>query len=130
MAQSEMDTTFFVESDDRHGTTGVTAQPDMNMQPATDPVFFVESDDGHHGRQLTIQQRAKLIARQKQDLIANELSRLAADEYLEDILQHMRRMEVRLRTVEFGNVFANWNIRMRRFPMSTSSTCSARSNGS
>jgi hypothetical protein len=38
---------------------------------------------------------AKMLARNKQEMIANELSRLACDEYLEDIMQHMRHMEVR-----------------------------------
>jgi hypothetical protein len=36
-----------------------------------------------------------MMARQRQDLIGAELSRLAGDEYLEDIMQHMRQMEVR-----------------------------------
>lgn len=33
------------------------------------------------------------MARRKQDLIGNELSRLAAEEYLEDIMEHIREME-------------------------------------
>ena len=37
---------------------------------------------------------AKMLARNRQEMIANELSRLAGDEYLEDIMQHMRHMEV------------------------------------
>lgn len=36
-----------------------------------------------------------MMARQRQDIIGVELSRLAGDEYLEDIMQHMRQMEVR-----------------------------------
>lgn len=39
-----------------------------------------------------------MMARQRQDLIGVELSRLAGDEYLEDIMQHMRQMEVRTGT--------------------------------
>lgn len=35
-----------------------------------------------------------MLARNRQEMIANELSRLAGDEYLEDIMQHMRHMEV------------------------------------
>lgn len=35
-----------------------------------------------------------MMTRQRQDIIGVELSRLAGDEYLEDIMQHMRQMEV------------------------------------
>lgn len=35
-----------------------------------------------------------MLARNRQEMIANELSRLAGDEYLEDVMQHMRHMEV------------------------------------
>jgi hypothetical protein len=35
-----------------------------------------------------------MMARQRQEIISGELSRLAGDEYLEDIVQHMRQMEV------------------------------------
>jgi hypothetical protein len=58
-----------------------------------DHTFFVESDEPAQSR-MTPRQAAKLIARRKQELISNELSRLAADEYLEDIMQHMQHMEV------------------------------------
>lgn len=57
-----------------------------------DNTFFVESDEPQHSR-LTPREAAKMIARQRQDIIAGELSRLAADEYLEDVMQHMRHME-------------------------------------
>ncbi|EGU71894.1 hypothetical protein HZS61_003338 [Fusarium oxysporum f. sp. conglutinans] len=36
---------------------------------------------------------ARMMARQRQDIIGVELSRLAGYEYLEDIMQHMREME-------------------------------------
>lgn len=58
-----------------------------------DNTFFVESDEPSYSRMNT-RDAAKMIARNRQDLIAAELSRLAADEYLEDIMQHMRNMEV------------------------------------
>lgn len=58
-----------------------------------DSTFFVESDESFHPS-ITPRQAAKMIARRKQELIANELSRLVADEYLEDIMQHVRHMEV------------------------------------
>jgi len=55
---------------------------------------FVESDEAASQR-MTMRDAAKMLARNKQEMIANELSRLACDEYLEDIMQHMRHMEVR-----------------------------------
>jgi hypothetical protein len=36
----------------------------------------------------------KMLGRQKQEAMANELSRQACDEYMEDIVDHMRDMEV------------------------------------
>ncbi|KAF4982638.1 hypothetical protein FZEAL_1787 [Fusarium zealandicum] len=56
-----------------------------------DSTFFVESDEPHH--RITAQEAAKMLARQRQDEVAGELSRLAGDEYLEDIMLHMRQME-------------------------------------
>jgi len=54
--------------------------------------FFIESEDV--STRMNARDAAKLIARNRQEMIANELSRLACDEYLEDIMQHMRHMEV------------------------------------
>jgi len=59
----------------------------------SDNTFFVESDEPR--QRMNMRDAAKLVARNKQEMIANELSRLACDEYLEDIMQHMRHMEVR-----------------------------------
>ena len=56
--------------------------------------FFVESDEPSY-QQFSPRQTLKMIARRKQDLIANEMSRLAADEYLEDMMEHIRDMEAR-----------------------------------
>lgn len=53
--------------------------------------FFIESDEP---RRINMKDAAKILARNRQEMIANELSRLAGDEYLEDIMQHMRHMEV------------------------------------
>ncbi|KAL2271057.1 hypothetical protein VTJ83DRAFT_428 [Remersonia thermophila] len=58
----------------------------------SDGTFFVESDEPGHQR-MTMRDAAKMLARNKQEMIANELSRLACDEYLEDIMQHLRHME-------------------------------------
>ncbi|KAG6039336.1 hypothetical protein E4U41_002878 [Claviceps citrina] len=60
-----------------------------------DDTFFFESDEPSQAR-LDPRTAAKMIARNRQDIIASELSRLAGDEYLEDIMLHMRQMEARL----------------------------------
>jgi len=60
-----------------------------------DSTFFVESDEPCRPR-MNIRDAAKLLARNRQEMIANEMSRLASEEYLEDIMQHMRHMEVSL----------------------------------
>ncbi|KAK3383020.1 cyclin-like protein [Lasiosphaeria ovina] len=62
------------------------------LNHVSDDTFFVESDDQSCHR-MNIRDAAKMLARNKQEMIANELSRLAGDEYLEDIMQHMRHME-------------------------------------
>lgn len=59
---------------------------------SSDSTFFVEDEVS---QRISMRDAAKTIARNKQEMIANELSRLACDEYLEDIMQHMRHMEVR-----------------------------------
>ena len=64
------------------------------MAYRNDATFFVETDEPAQPR-LTTRDTLKMIARNRQEIIANELSRLASDEYLEDIMQHMRHMEVR-----------------------------------
>ncbi|KAI5865877.1 cyclin-like protein [Durotheca rogersii] len=58
----------------------------------SDSGFFVESDEPRHPR-ISAKDAARILARNRQEMIANELSRLAGDEYLEDIMQHMRHME-------------------------------------
>jgi hypothetical protein len=70
-----------------------------------------------------------MLARNRQEMIANELSRLACDEYLEDVMQHMRHMEVRSFTSRLLRSPLTPR-RTRRCPTLTSSTCSARSSGS
>ena len=57
-----------------------------------DSVFWVESDEP--SQRMKVRDAAKMLARSRQEMISNELSRLASDEYLEDIMQHMRHMEV------------------------------------
>lgn len=41
------------------------------------------------------QEHAREVARQRQQLLASELSRLDSDEYAQDMLEHMLRMDVR-----------------------------------
>jgi hypothetical protein len=62
----------------------------FSSQPS-DNTFFVESEEPR--QRMNTRDAAKMIARNKQEMIANELSRLACDEYLEDVMQHMRHME-------------------------------------
>lgn len=64
----------------------------MAYSTTTDSGFFVESDEPRFSR-MSAKDAAKMLARNRQEMIANELSRLAGDEYLEDIMQHMRQME-------------------------------------
>lgn len=64
----------------------------FHNQQSSDGTFFVESDEPR--QRMNMRDAAKMLARNRQEMIANELSRLASDEYLEDIMQHMRHMEV------------------------------------
>jgi hypothetical protein len=53
--------------------------------------YFVESDDAYIRQS---QDYIKMIGRRKQEAMADELSRQASDLYLEDIVNHMKHMEV------------------------------------
>lgn len=57
------------------------------------PDFFVESDEPQYSRVHT-KEHLKMLARNRQAMIGEELSRLASEEYLEDIMQHLSYMEV------------------------------------
>lgn len=57
--------------------------------------FFVEGPDSDvFAARTDSHEYIKLIARQRQEMMANELSRQASEDYLEDILKHMKQMEV------------------------------------
>ncbi|KAI4597596.1 hypothetical protein KJ359_004300 [Pestalotiopsis sp. 9143b] len=56
------------------------------------PDFFVESDEPQYSRVHT-KEHLKMLARNRQAMIGEELSRLASEEYLEDIMQHLSYME-------------------------------------
>lgn len=60
--------------------------------------MFYETDEPSRPW-MDAKETAKLLALNRQELISNELSRLAADEYLEDIMLHLRHMEVCHRTI-------------------------------
>ncbi|KAL6887677.1 cyclin-like protein [Trichoderma longibrachiatum] len=59
------------------------AQPDEH--------FFIETDEPQSSTRA--RETAKMLARSRQETIACELSRLAGEEYLGDIMKHMRHME-------------------------------------
>ena len=63
----------------------------MAYSSSADCSYFVETDEP---RRINMKDAAKMLARNRQEMIANDLSRLAGDEYLEDIMQHLRHMEV------------------------------------
>lgn len=57
--------------------------------------FFVEThDDGLYAVRAEERERARAIARMQQRALAEELSRMTAEEYQEDIMDHMEYMEV------------------------------------
>ncbi|KAK5113630.1 hypothetical protein LTR62_003257 [Meristemomyces frigidus] len=58
--------------------------------------YFVENhedDDGIFARAASERERARGVAKLRQRALAEELSRLTADEYQDDVLDHMERME-------------------------------------
>lgn len=57
--------------------------------------FFVESDDeGVYARAAAERENARQIGKIRQKALAEELSRATAEEYQEDVLDHMEHMEV------------------------------------
>lgn len=59
--------------------------------------YFVEShddDDGTYARAAAERERARGAAKVRQKAFAEDLSQVTADEYQEDILDHMEHMEV------------------------------------
>lgn len=57
--------------------------------------YFVEShEDGVYAMRAEARERHRAVSRMQQRAIAEELSRLTADEYQEDVMQHMMHMEV------------------------------------
>ena len=59
--------------------------------------YFVDrhdDDDGLYARAAADRERARGVGKLRQKAIADELSRATAEEYQEDILDHMEFMEV------------------------------------
>lgn len=56
--------------------------------------FFVESYDDFAAPRMDPKEHAKLIARERQFAIADELSKMASDELRDDILSHLLEMDV------------------------------------
>jgi hypothetical protein len=57
--------------------------------------YWVEShDDGVYAMRAEARERHRAVSRMQQRAIAEELSRLTAEEYQEDVMQHMLHMEV------------------------------------
>jgi len=67
-------------------------RPTSSYQPCD--TFFVETHDDFPVPRMDPKEHAKLIARERQYAIADELSRLASEEYREDVLSHMLDMDV------------------------------------
>ncbi|KAI9682014.1 MAG: hypothetical protein M1817_000068 [Caeruleum heppii] len=65
----------------------------QNDQRPCDTYFVESQDDGMFAARAEARNRDRAIARERQLVLAEELSRLACDEYQDDVLSHMERME-------------------------------------
>ncbi|KAL4937532.1 hypothetical protein BDV06DRAFT_71774 [Aspergillus oleicola] len=66
-------------------------RPTSSYQPCD--TFFVESYDDFPVPRIDPKEHAKLIARERQYAIADELSRVTSEEYRDDVLSHMLDMD-------------------------------------
>ena len=64
----------------------------FNYQPCDS--FFVESYDDFLAPRLTAKEHARLIARERQYAVAEELSKITSQELRDDILAHLLDMDV------------------------------------
>lgn len=96
--------------------------------------YFVEEDEGLYTMRAEARERARAVARMQQRALADELSRMTAEEYQEDVLDHMEHMEVRRLhpAAVAGTVVADslHPARPRRCLTSTPLTSRPRSSGS
>lgn len=68
--------------------------------------YFVEShDEGLYAARADARERARQFARERQLLIAEELSRTTCEEYQTDVLKHMEHMEVGLHHTKVVSCF-------------------------
>lgn len=68
-------------------------RPASGFQPCDS--FFVETyDQEFSGPRLDPKEHARLVARERQYAIADNLSRLTSEEYQEDVVAHMLQMDV------------------------------------
>jgi len=68
--------------------------------------YFVEPQDAVYHQQAR-QDYLKMIGRRRQQELADELSNLASDTYLADIVDHMKQMEVNIYYLDLVDAFAN-----------------------
>ncbi|KAF7594799.1 hypothetical protein BBP40_008302 [Aspergillus hancockii] len=66
-------------------------RPTSSYQPCD--TFFVESYEDFPAPRIDNKEQAKLIARERQYALADELSKVASDEFRDDILAHMLDMD-------------------------------------
>lgn len=74
-------------------------RPRSSYQPCD--TFFVEDDYRMRAEKQAKQEHDKLVARERQYAIADQLSRLASDELRDDVLSHMMEMDVSSHTYDW-----------------------------
>lgn len=83
-------------------------RPRSGYQPCE--TFFVEDDFDHlRAEKQAKQEHEKLVARERQYAIAEQLSRITSEELRDDVLSHMLEMDVSgdlLQLIRLGNLHA------------------------
>jgi hypothetical protein len=74
--------------------------------------YFIETDEISTAERLREQRRAIIKIRQRE--LAAELSAVTADEYLEEVLDHMEHMEVSRSRIGWTKVDGSGNYNARR----------------
>jgi hypothetical protein len=72
----------------------------FNMAYQACDTYFVESHDAYPARPS--QDYTKMLGRRRQEAMADELSRQAAEAYIEDIHAHMKQLEVNHQDLTFS----------------------------
>lgn len=89
--------------------------------------YFVESQDAY--TPSSSQDYVKMIGRRRQEAMVDTLSRQAYEAYIEDIVVHMKQMEVNIPFYLTSSPLTDF-YRTRRFPTLLRSTSKRRSSGS